>query len=436
MFEEFIIWSPIWLTALVGSIIGLVYFIPTVAREYAGLFEQSIAMLLITMPYWLPVLGIIIFWNTWVVFVRGRYLAGIKWSLLELKLPLEITKTPLAMETFLMSLHQGGSEATFIDRWWKGQTRGIFSLEIISVEGQIKFLIYTQTKFRGMIEAALYAQYPDIEIHEAVDYTHSVHFDPKESDMYVIDYKFTAPDPYPINTYVEYGIDDTNVDEENKIDPINHMLEFMGSIGTNQQCWFQLIMRLHKDDQHKPGTLFGKWDKFKDDAKKEIEKIRASAVQKTGDDKIKFPNPTKGEQERIAAIERKLSKLPFDVGLRGIYFAKKEFFNGGNIGSLRTMLRAYSTGHLNGFKPMNWLNDFDYPWQDYKDMRKNALKREGLEAYKRRSYFYPPFVGKLNLVMNTEEIASIFHLPGQVAKTPTLPRLPSKRSEAPGNLPI
>ncbi len=38
--------------------------------------------------------------------------------------------------------------------------------------------------------------------------------------------------------------------------------------------------------------------------------------------------------------------------------------------------------------------------------------------------------------MTTEELATIFHIPGKVASTPTLARIPSKRSEAPANLPI
>jgi hypothetical protein len=40
------------------------------------------------------------------------------------------------------------------------------------------------------------------------------------------------------------------------------------------------------------------------------------------------------------------------------------------------------------------------------------------------------------MILNTEELATIFHFPGQVAGTPTLERVPSKKAEAPSNLPI
>ncbi|MEY2664437.1 MAG: hypothetical protein RIT04_245 [Candidatus Parcubacteria bacterium] len=437
MFEEVIIYAPIWGSALIALVLAIIFLMPSLAAEYGAIFSQELAFFLITMPYWLPFFGVFVFWRTWVVYVRSRYLASLKWILLEIRLPQDVFKSPLAMETFLMALHQTGGETTFIDRWWKGQVRAHWSLEIISVEGQIKFIIYTQARYKTMVEAALYAQYPDIEIHEIPDYTKSFHYDPKENDLYVIDYKFKNPNPYPIKTYVDYGIDSEQVEEENKIDPINHMLEFMGSLGAHQQCWFQMIIRAHKKDQTKPGTLWQKTDLWKDEAKKEIEKIRASSVQKTdGTVAIKFPNPTKGEQERIAALERAVSKLSFDVGLRCIYMGKKEFFNGSNISAQRTILRAYSAPHLNELKPTDWLDGFDYPWQDFRDMRKKHKKRLGLEAYKRRSYFYAPIIGKERLVMSVEEIASIFHLPGQVTQTPNLTRIPSKKVKAPSNLPI
>ena len=82
-----------------------------------------------------------------------------------------------------------------------------------------------------------------------------------------------------------------------------------------------------------------------------------------------------------------------------------------------------------------WMNKLDYPWQDYKDIRRNRMSKEVIMAYKRRSYFYHPFEGK-PLVMNTEALATLFHFPGAVASTPTLERIPSKKSEAPANLPI
>jgi hypothetical protein len=56
-------------------------------------------------------------------------------------------------------------------------------------------------------------------------------------------------------------------------------------------------------------------------------------------------------------------------------------------------------------------------------------------AYKRRSYFYRRIARK-PLVMSVEELATIYHFPGSVAATPSLERIPSKKTAAPANLPV
>lgn len=441
MFETFVIYSPLLIPAIILLIVGSIYFLdlfPVLITEYTKLIDSSLGLFIKSAIFWLPFALAYIFWKVWIQYVRAEYFFGLKYILLEIKLPQDVLKSPLAMETFLMSLYQTGSESTWIDRSIKGQTRAEFSLEIVSVEGVVKFYIRAQKKFKGLIEPGLYAQYPNIEIHEASDYTKSVHFDRKDMDLYITDYVLTQPDAYPIKTYVDYGIDKESVEEEYKIDPINTILEFMGSIGANQQCWLQIMIKAHKKEQIKQGKYW--WqseiiDHWKEIGKEEIEKIRKAGLTKD-DPTAKFPNPTKGQQERIAAIERSASKLAFDAGIRCLYIGKNGFFNKDNIGPVRGLLRAYGSEHLNGFKPKHKLGDFDYPWQDFRDIRQNSIKKHGLESAKRRCYFYPPYNETQVLVLNVEELASIFHLPGRVATTPTLSRIPSKKSQAPANLPI
>ena len=432
--SDVIIYAPIWIPSIIAVVLAVIYLMPGLAELYTHIFGDAFVFFFYSAFFWFPVLLMYAFWRSWLLYIRSRYLYKLEWVLLDIKIPQDVTQSPLAMETFLMSLYQTGKETTFIDRYWKGQLRAHYSLEIVSIEGQVKFFIFTRADFRKLIESSLYAQYPHIEIHEAPDYAKSFNFNPKENDMYVIDYKLKNPDPFPIKTYVDYNLDKEGVDEENKIDPINTIIEFMGSMGANQQAWLQIIIRAHKKDSRKQGTWFDQTDKWKDEAKDEIEKIRREALP-PGDDSTKFPNPTKGQQERIAALERSISKIPFDVGIRSIYMGKKDFFDGANISGQRTILRSYSAPHLNEFSPTNWLDGFDYPWEDFRDIRKNNKKREALEAYKRRSFFYMPYIGS-KMILNVEELASLFHLPGQVAKTPSLSRIPSKKSEAPANLPI
>ncbi|MSR71220.1 MAG: hypothetical protein EXS50_00910 [Candidatus Taylorbacteria bacterium] len=437
-FDDIIISSPIWITAFFAVIITGIYFDPNLVYLFANTLSYAVLKLLVdTSPYWLPVFMGVVFWKAWMNYVRADYISKCTSVLLEIKLPQEIAKSPLAMETVLMSLYQTGMETTFIDRNWKGQVRAVFSLEIVSIEGQVKFYIHTLKKFKTLIETNLHSHYQGIEVHEATDYSKSVYFDPKKIVVYTINYKKGMIDAYPIKTYTDYGIDKEQVDEENKIDPLNHVLEFFAAVPHGHQAWLQIVIRAHKGEQRKHGTWFEKTDRWKDEGKAEVEKIRAEAIPKDQIEEgvTKFPNPTKGQQERIAAIERCISKFAFDTGIRSIYFGPVKTFDGSNISSMRAILRSFSDPHLNNIKPVGGMDRFDYPWEDFRDIRKNIIRRNAFDAYKRRSFFFPPHIGESH-VFNVEELATMFHLPGKVATTQNLNRIPSKKSDAPSNLPI
>ena len=135
----------------------------------------------------------------------------------------------------------------------------------------------------------------------------------------------------------------------------------------------------------------------------------------------------------MKAIERSIGKLGFDCGIRAIYLAKKDVFDGTNIAGLFGTVKQYNTNDLNGFKPTKY-TDFDYPWQDYKKYRLSIMKWKMFDAYRRRAWFFPPYERK-PFVLNTEELATIYHFPGRVAETPTFERVESKKSEPPKNLP-
>ena len=49
--------------------------------------------------------------------------------------------------------------------------------------------------------------------------------------------------------------------------------------------------------------------------------------------------------------------------------------------------------------------------------------------------FFLPFVHAPTFVLNTEEIATLWHFPGQILKVPTLERIESKEASPPTNLP-
>lgn len=399
---------------------------------------QSVVNLLFwaydTAVYWiLPVL-LVAFARTWLYYVRANYNANLKRTLLEIKLPREIFKSPAAMEIVLNVLHQAG-EGTWYDRWIKGRLRMWSSLEMVSIEGKPRFFIWIESKMRKNLEAQIYAQYPSVEIYEAPDYIEHIPYGQKDSDwaMFGSEFVLTKKDPYPIKTYVDYGLD-KDPKEELKIDPITSVMEFLSAIGKDEQIWFQIGIRATKKTNLIPGGLFGKKYDWKEEAKKEIESIKKKIAESSGAEQYASARGTKSQENAIMAIERSVAKPGFDCGIRVIYFAKGDTFDATNIPALMGCLKQYSSDELNGFRPKNFTG-VDFWWQDYSGKKVSEMKKSLFNAYIRRSWFYPPYVRKA-FVLNTEELATIFHFPGKIAETPSFDRIESKKTEAPANLPF
>jgi hypothetical protein len=389
------------------------------------------------LPLWLPIAFLVALFNAWLYYKRTQFWQKDGSIVLEIKLPREISKSPLAMEIVLGAFHQTGGETTWIHRIWKGQTRPWFSLEIISSGGNIRFFIWTKPRFKNAIESQIYSQYPGIEVYEIEDYTKPFYYNPETNNLWATEFALTKADPYPIKTYIDYGLD-KDPKEEFKIDPMTPMIEFLGSITAGHNVWIQILVRAHK--KRRLFDIFGEQeDAWTDQAKKEKEEIlkKLKAAKEEGG----FPRiPSKGEADIIAALERSVSKYPFDCGIRAVYIADKDKFNPANIGGILGSLKQYGSINLNGFRPKGWFIDFDYPWDEWGN-KKEKIKPKVLEEYKLRRFFYSPwrnkkFYGSKPFVLNAEELATIYHFPGAVASTPTFEKIPSLKSKAPSNLPI
>jgi hypothetical protein len=371
-------------------------------------------------------LGFILF-NLWVNYAQRKFDANTEKVLLRIIPPKEITKTPAAMELFLQSLYQTGGEATKLDKYWKGKSRAKFALEIASIGGDVGFYIWTREALRGYIEGQIYAHDPGIEVVETEDYS-KLDYDSGNYNAFGVEYALTQPDPVPIKTYIDYGADKIT-EEEEKIDPITATLEFMGGLKAGENAWLQIHVKAHKE---KP-------DKWVEEAKEMVKEIKQEGIYKDEKDPdgrpIQFQ--TKAQEEKINAIERNISKLGFDVGFRGIYIAEKDAFTGPNIGGLIGSFRQYGSPNLNGFKPGVYTS-FDYWWQDPSGKRVERMRTQMLKDYSDRVYFGTKIDGKFrkSYILNTEELATIFHFPGGVASTPTLTRIQSRKGEAPTNLPM
>ena len=113
-------------------------------------------------------------WTFWLHYVQQDFISGIAFVLLEIVPPREVLRSPQAMELFITNAlyhfsYKGGKE-----EYWQGAVWFWFSLEIVSLEGQVHFYVRTPSRIKELIETQMYAQFPQAQVKEVPDYTLAV----------------------------------------------------------------------------------------------------------------------------------------------------------------------------------------------------------------------------------------------------------------------
>ena len=425
---------------------------------------------LVPLTIWLLLATFALGWaavNLWIHYVRQDFISGIDYVLLEIVPPREVLRSPKAMELFFTNALYHWSMKGGLEAYWQGAVWFWYSLEIASIEGQVHFYIRTPTRLRELIETQMYAQYPQAQIRAVEDYTLAVDKISPESDwnFWGCEFVLEKPEAYPIKTYVDFGLD-KDPKEEYKVDPISPIIELFGSIKKGEQMWMQIVVRPSKKEFHTHGTWFGHHDWVKQ-SEIELKKILEpyTGTKLSLGDKITTEIRAPGFLDpAVKGITEKMTKIGFDTGIRVCYVAKKEAWSMNSRRNIRLIFRQYSKPLLNSFVRTNStqadaLGGSLFPgWIPLSSKVVMRLADRMLTEYRERSFFhhplrqilfsehrlpwpispffFPAYFHPHTFVLNVEELATIWHFPGQILKVPTLERIESKEAAPPTNLPI
>ncbi|MDI6883377.1 MAG: hypothetical protein QMC93_02860 [Patescibacteria group bacterium] len=388
-----------------------------------------------------PAKSLYLWWIRWEVWYKEQ-----NWILLEIIPPAEILKPFRAMEDVFAGLWPIYDSANWRERWCEGMLPKFpywFSFEIVSLEGEIHFYLRTLRESQKLVESVIQAHYPEAEIFEVSDYTQNVPQDIPNDDFnfYGEDFVFVREDAYPIKTYKFFEATTPEaVEAEKKIDPSYSMLEALAHLKKGEQYWFQIIIApiLDKDipwitDGKKlVGKLAGR-----PEAKKEKSIIGETfgtlfwgAPKETKEARETIPlefRLTPGEREVLKAIEEKISKWGFKVSLRSIYIYKKEAYFPPHAKIARSYFSHFATQNLNAI--MYWLKTRTRIHYFFKKRRLFKRKRAIFRKYVNRfPALYPKMAGPGNLVLNCEELATIFHFPTKpTILPPGVPRIIARK---------
>lgn len=421
----------------------------------------------------LPLLGTITLgyaaWTIWVHYVQQDFISGIDFVLLEIVPPRDVLRSPQSMELFFSNALYHWSMKGGLEEYWQGAVWFWYSLEIVSIDGQVHFYIRTPTRIKDLIETQMYAQYPQAQVKIAEDYTLAVDeiSDTSKYNLWGCEFKLEKPEVFPVKTYIDYGLDE-DPDEEYKIDPISSVIELFGSIKKGEQMWMQVIVTPSKKRYHKHGTLFGSID-WVENGKNEILKVlepytgsrTRSEVDPRGGYGLEVRAPAFLD-EVIKTSAKKVLKVGFDSGIRIAYVATKDIYPIGvrsnNSRNIRLIFRQYASPYSNAFYRINSTQGDAYGGI-FMISKKTVvlLANRHLHAYREREFhhlplrhhlfnkhmipwpfspaIFPAYFHPEIFVLNTEELATLWHFPGQILKVPTLERIESKEASPPTNLP-
>ena len=327
---------------------------------------------------------------------------------------------PLAAEQMFASLHGLFREIGLKERL-EGSLQEYFSFEIANTNQEIHFYVWLPEHIKEFVEGQIHAQYPDVEIIEQADYAEALdenqyHFAGTELSLNKANY-------YPIQSSAKFL--------EKTTDPLVAPLSAIGKIDPADQVWVQYVCRPAKPDWQEEGLTY-------------VEKLKAGTLPKGG----VFAHPllkilllpfrllytifsfllpsgageaaekqtvklTDMQQLAATAIVEKSVKLGFEVAIRVVYAAKTAAapqIAKARLQAITGTFKQFNTANLNGFKA------------------KAISGKEALVRYQQRAMIAP-------IVLNTEELATVFHLPNNTVRVPNIAWVRSRKFEPPLNLP-
>lgn len=398
-----------------------------------------------------------------------------KWVLLAVDIPAMFIQSPKAVEQIFTQLSGALVSINVIEKYWHGKKQKTFSFEVISIEGYTQFLVRTEIEFRDLVEAAIYAQYPEAEITEVEDYVHNIphHFPHSEYDVFGVEFKLSEEDAYPIRTYPSF---EHNISKDQIFsDPMASILENFSRIGKGENLWLQIVVQpinnewkekgielvktIVENKQHEAHTPFifkvigfpvqalvgllqqafsgdDHGDGHKKDAKKEEKPKGLSDL-------------TPGRRATVEAIEEKISKIGFKSKIQVLYAARKDSYHPSRCidGLIGAMNQFHVIGRNAIVPSLVTAAPYDKHGHKTEHMKSEFvgryMKRKMKDAHTPKSNHGHGHGGghgghhpAAPYILNIEELATIWHFPLPNVRTPLVQKAGAKRAEPPPGLPV
>lgn len=296
--------------------------------------------------------------------------------------------------------------------WWSQLLYGRqdhVGLEIVANQDVISFYLAVPRKYKEYVEQQVQAQYPDAQIDEVDDYNI---FAPQSAiaGAYVVLKKRGI---FPIRSYLKM-----------ESDPMNALTNVLSKFRQPDGAAIQLLVRPARHGWQSAGQKF----------------VRSVILGKSGSStgstmgevwKAAFPSQERQmkqqeyertyrmsplEEEQVKAVGEKVSKVGFEANIRVVVSAGDE-----------------ARARINIENIINSFTQYTYPevGNGFRRIQPGRRKHHELVT----DFIYRRFHDHHKLILNTEELTSVFHFPLPSTETPNIRWLTAKRSAPPVVLP-
>jgi hypothetical protein len=308
-------------------------------------------------------------------YYRGREKKSLDFVTLQLALPRgnEI-KIDVAEQMFasLYAIKRGG-RFSFL------KPQDHFTFEIVALPEDIRFYISCPRKLRDLIEKQIHGAYPDAKIKEAKEYN----IFSEEGKVAYASLGLRGVPYYPIKVYRELPTD-----------PLSSLTSALAKMQEGEGAAIQILISPADKKWSSAGRQF----------------ISKTKKEEADPEKAKY----KTDAKTLEAIENKCSKPGFETTIRIVVCSDTLESAKAHLNNIKSAFEQFSSG-FNGFKgkkirlKVAFMNDFIYRYQ--------PMIRFGNRS-----------------ILNSEELATIFHLPNKTVETPHIYWLAARSAPAPAEI--
>jgi len=282
-----------------------------------------------------------------------------------------------AMEQLFASLYsikKGGWKQKF-------SVQPAVSFEIVAKKEDIRFYVWTPRELKDLMEKLIHGAYPDAEVLEVEE--HNIFFE--AGKVAYKSFQISRSNFYPLKTFKELPTD-----------PLASLTSSLAKMGEGEGAAIQILVSPADSSWQKEGRRF----------------ISDTKKQESDPEKAKFATSAK----TLEAVESKIGKPGFETSVRVVVTAASSETAKMHLSNIGASFEQFA-GENNSLKGR-------------KIRSKGAFMEDFLYRYQPMFHL----LGNRPSILNSEELATIFHFPNKQVTTPHIYWLYAKTAPAPAEV--